>query len=532
MAVTIGIEPDSALGIAAVASQSPVVFRLNSNELTPSPATNGGAFLTAGTIGDGDRVIIDGITYTARANPGPLEFLYAPTGSLAEVSDAWWDLSERINQDPRLNYKVRCSVLSNFGVQLVVTSLVKGLGKLPAISVTGGISLSLFAGTNKYFGQQFDDYKVYVDIYAKPSVAFDVSTINPSIDDYRPGRVYQDYQDDNNYDFDLSGLISSQAFPTTPDPAMIAIVRFSSATAAFYLYYGEYYTPSGGNGPRHFPVKTPVGYYQIVNGVVLPDEDNTLTPYYNTASPVFYLTRSPLKRLIRNADVTWLYFLDNGQFDYVGVEVTHTFHDGTTFTQAFKWIKASQPGLNGFRCDPEAIGLALVDASQAKTTMVYEVIVKASNDPGLGGATNYTRPKQFQIDHARQKFEGVKLVWLEPLGGYTGWTFYGQQESVVERDRQERTRNRDIVTKSVETSDYLVGVNKSTTVGSGPVNVDTFEWLRDSLSGSADVYYIDENDELVSVEVTQLQGQYTEREGIQALIITFRPSTGPYPLSV
>jgi len=491
------------------------------------------AFLTFRVIfpvSVGDSFTLNGVTYTASDDPLAGEFMasthpFGPTNS--QVAR---DIVNRLTNDPRLNvaylFESSGNVISmgavNSGALFDIAASYS-----PASSPTGPFQqLALIPGQDFCDGQQSEDYRIYAQIQINTFLSF------PTVAGFTTGwrtiaTLYKEWSRDNSHYFDLSGVL--QPWVSSSPPSLAAGFQNKTGLVAYRVRYGEHFTPSGSENPIEVE-DNEVQVNWITDSALPNNQANDLTDYYQPGSPVRqWLTSRPSGASVREEGYLFLYFMYYDPIPltgtkYIALSISATFLDGTTADAGRYFASVATPGIRGIRVDPESWNMAAFQISNNKPVKSYTVTLVQSTTITFSSFTVISQAHTCVIDRKCEQFEPITFLWLEPLGSYTAHSFVGDRISEPQIQSTRYIRGR--TPASIDPKDQVEAVQSvrfdlEHECSTGLLDAATFEWIRDTLLSSPQVYVIID-DILHAIVVTGSKAQTKASSNVTALSITYR----------
>lgn len=488
--------PETTNGLAVSATRNPIVYLFESNSIG-SPVNAYGLLNVTGTVTEGDTITLNGRTYTAKDDPaiGGSEFISSVSSTALQVAQS---IKAMLEADASL-------YAYHFEVQGAIFPIIYILAKQPGtqFNVTLSVSsaglgvLGTTLGQNQYRGQLLEGYKTWAKLYTNPAWSFaQYLNAQPPFSTTNQLRGYFDvpYTVGNRMPIDLAVLLDGA---TLHNPPLLStgIQNQVAPTVAYFLEYGEEYIPSGSGNPIQRTIgRTDVAY--AFNSALSTLAANDLRDYLGRQPLQKFLTSEPTSRSIRTDDRTylaWLWHEPTNAVRWMALRVIATFYDGTSATAGDYHSQQVSSGYNVLRVDPESWNMTGFESTQGKLVERYQVYLVEATNPALTGAYKFSELREFVIDRQCPGNGPMRFVWLDPIGGWCGFTFYGEliteaQRTIARYSRSRRssgyalTDTMDAVSEVKETL-----VNTSST---GDVDAVTFRWLRDSLLRSTMVYVV------------------------------------------
>jgi hypothetical protein len=515
-------------GLSLSASRNPIQFKFETDVIGSPNYAYTWIHVVGPTIVAGTEIEFNGTTYTASDDPAFGQFLTTTAHTRTEVAQS---ITLMLRDDPN-NYEYEVQTITQGFLVPMVFITAKQPGTAYNISITVGAGFFLLgnlSGSDEYRGQSLEGYKVWAELYTNDAFAF-AQYLN-AVPSFSPGNrllAYFDLKFDaaNEMTFDVHGLCDSEVDYQPPSTA-IGIYRQDAPLKAFFVEYGESFTPAGmENELRNVKGRSNVFY--AANGALGTLAPNNLTDYTKRQPLQKFLTDQPVTRSIRTTDISWLTFIHyspNAQQRWIGAFIQAIFYDDSTAVVGTLFKTQMSNGYHTMRIDPLSWGMANYEQSQGMLVKRYDVYLVESLNAAFTGAYKFSELRSFVIDRLCPSDGMLEFAWLETIGGWAGFTFFG--ELLTDIDRSPRTFDRG---RAVDYTPYdqmatvqQVDFAFINTAHSGVVDETTYQWLRDSLLKSAAVYIV-AGGQLVPIVVTAHSAKSGTEDFTYQLAITFRLS--------
>lgn len=487
--------PATTAGLAVSATRNPIVFVLESNPIG-SPVNAYGLLQVTGTVSAGDTIVLNGSTYTASDDPqeNGAEFISGAASTFLQVAQS---IKAVLEGDPSL-YAYHFEVQGVIFPTIYILATNPGTQYNVTLSTTGGAItvLGTSPGQDQYRGQSLESYKAWAKLYTNSAWGFaQYLNAQPPFSTTNKLRGFFDMAYlQNSMPVDVSLLLDG-ATSHTPPSLSAGFQSMQSPTVAYFIEYGEEFIPSGSTNPIQRVVgRSKVGYG--LNSAIGTLDQNDMRQYVSRQPLQKFLTSEPLSRYIRGNDRSWLSFLwhePTNAVRWIAVRVIATFYDGTSSTVGDFHSMQAAPGYNAIRIDPESWNMAGYETTNGKLVERYQVYLVESANPTMTASYKLTELREFVIDRQCPGDGAIRFVWLDPIGGWCGFTLYG--ELVTEARRTVSTFRRSRRIAGWAATDVMDAVSEisetiANTSSSGDVDAITFRWLRESMLRSTMVYVV------------------------------------------
>ncbi len=510
-------------GLSLSASRNPIQFTFETDVIgSPSYAyafIGVTAPIVAGTVFE-----INGRAYTASDDPSWNEFLTTTASTIVQVRQS---LVMALRDDPdNYQYEFETTALGIF-----VRAVQNGTAYNLSFTLGAGFAnLGTVNGTNQYRGQLLEDYRVWMELNYNPAFQFAqyLNTIPAAVSGNQIlAYYYLVFDPSNEHVFDVSSTVDALVDYETPSTA-IGVHLQASPIKAFFVEYGESYIPAGKvNALRNIIGRSNVFY--AVNSALGTLSANDLQAYTQREPLQKFLTTQPLSRSIRTTDTSWLSFIwytpTVGQ-RWMALYVIVTFYDGSSQVVGNTQVTQMEAGYNTVRIDPNSWGMPTIETVAGKLVRGYDVYLQEANNALMVGAVTFSELRHFEIDRLCPTSGMVQFAWLETIGGWTSFSFFGESISDLERAFTlfDRGRKR----SGFETTDQMSTVLNMntrfvTTATSGELDEVAFRWLRESLLKSIAVYVVSGSD-LFPVTITAHESKSGTDDLTFSLAVTFELS--------
>lgn len=517
-------------GLSVSASHNPITFTFETNQIGSANYAYLWLYVQGPTISAGASLTFNGRTYTASDDPEFGEFLTTAANTRLEVAQS---LMLTLRDDPN-NYQYEFQVISTGFMSPSVFAMAKKTGA--AYNVTASVSVGsnltifqVFNGTDQYRGQALESYKIWANLITNDGFLF-ASYLN-SVPSFSPGNKVLAMYDlkwasDNKHYIDVSGVCNSQVNYEAPNTA-IGIYRQQSPLKAFFVEYGESYIPTGNeNEIRKISGRTSMFY--VLNSALPTLTSNDLRGYYQRGPLQKFLTEQPISRQIRVTDTSWLSFLfysPNAVSRWIGIQIYAFYYDGTSANVGIFSKTQMSNGYHTARIDPASWGMTSHENSTGKLVEHYEVYLVESLNAAFTSTTKFTEARTFTIDRLCPSDGLIQFAWLETIGGWTGYSFFGESTTDVNRDAsvfQRGRKNVYAITDQMETV-KAIDFEYQSVANSGAIDLTTFRWLRESLLKSAAVYLVS-GSQLFPIIILSHQAKSSTNDFVFGMSITYKLS--------
>lgn len=514
-------------GLAVVAAHNPIQFKVTTDTIGTDNYAYAWIQVTGPTITSGTVIEVNGTAYTASDDPGFGQYLTTTSSTLLEIAQS---IAAMLSNDPG-NYEYGFEVLPSGPYPMVFMVAIKP-GSEYNISLTVGTGIAVFgnlAGSDKNRGQSLQDYKVWVELYSNELVGF-AQYLNSSPAFSPANRLVAAYDlnwhPTNEMTFDVSGSCSSYTASPRPSTAT-GIFRQSEPVRAFFIRYGESYVPAGKQNPRRVQIGQSDVFY-TVNSALGTLAPNSMLTYASRQPSQKLLTEEPTSRSVRTTDTTWMTFLHyspGAVQRWVGAYIQATFYDDTTAVVGTFFKTAVQNGYHTMRIDPASWAMTSFEQSQGKLVKLYDVYLVESLNANFTGAYKFSEIRRFEIDRTCPSGGMVQFAWVDSLGGWSGFTFFGELTTDIEREIATYSRGRSDNYTSTDIVEAVssVGFAYSNTAYSGLMDGVTFRWLRDSMLKSHSVNII-AGTALIPVVIVGHSAKSSTEDFTYSLSVTFQLS--------
>jgi len=515
-------------GLSLSASRNPMQFKFTTGTVGTSNYAYAYVYVQGPTVLVGAQIVFNGRIYTASNDPAYGEFLTTTAHTRLQVAQS---IQLMLMDDPN-NYEYEFQVINTGAPTPMVFITAKQPGSAYDISLTLGAGMFLWGnlpGTNQYRGQALTDYKVWAELYTND--AFSFAQFLNSVPAWSPGNRSLAYYDlifdaSNEMTFDVFGVCDTQVGYQSPNMSA-GIFRQTVATKAFFIEYGESYVPAGmTNEQRNIVGRSNVFY--AVNGALPTLAANDLLNYTKRQPLQAFLTNQPALRSVRTTDYTWLSFIWYSPTNvqrWVGLYIQAVFYDDTSAVVGTFHKTQMSAGYHTMRVDPASWGMETYEGTVGKLVKRYDVYLVESLNALFTGAYKFSELRQFEVDRLCPSDGMIQFGWLETIGGWAGFTFFGELLTDVNREVSvfDRGRAVDYSTTDQMTTVQQVSFDYVNTAFSGTIDETTFNWLRDSLLKSAAVYIV-AGGAMIPVVIVAHSAKSSTDEFTFALSVSFRLS--------
>ena len=380
------------------------------------------------------------------------------------------------------------------------------------------------AGQYQYRGDGLPNYGVLVEVFEGRTGNFDRPETQNQSELAFLGTLQKNYQRNNQYDFDLSELLSHQfelsLLLLLPDlNAPISYVE-GQVRNYYVKVYEQYTTPPGVQRMKYLRFEGDIQQY--LYGAMPLSPTYTLEPY--RIPPVTPLSLFPFHKPVALGQPELFAFLvdvSKGNFlipglDLAAAQLTADVEirrkDGTLENQEVPlYTTPSAGGVYYLRADPVSLNL-----TSPATLDYYDVRVTAAGY----GLTQYKRYVPYQPSGAV-----TTLAFLSDLGTYETFSFAGDHEEEVDRDAdtylqtlpvQPRRADRYVTTRRAETT-------TTRRYHSLPLQPAVAATLRSLAQSSVDVYRLEGTD-YIPVTVVDVPAASSNQDKFSLVTLTVRDS--------
>lgn len=262
----------------------------------------------------------------------------------------------------------------------------------------------------------------------------------------------------------------------------------------------------------------------VWNGV--RDEDAWLDFNYEdyiintTSTTKKFLTDSPRTISIDSAQSYHLYFIANQRFGAYQYNIkVYNGYDGSGSLIADATVSNSILTANSWSEIYQRIAIGTQDIVNTDPSIWTDSLLGSTPSTALNGALSYTIHLEdntnaqtserftFNINPPCSKYDGVRVHFLNRLGGYDAFNAYLKSINVTDikkdsYDQQHHDWNGwayDYTKKSRGSTDYNVGLRKRVTINTDYLTDSESVWMEDLASSPS--LYIEENNELIAVNI-------------------------------
>jgi hypothetical protein len=485
-------------------------------------------------IAVGSKAVINGITWTAADDPGAYQFMASTHPVAPTAAQIARDFCNRLAAEPvlRLSYIFECNtnVIGMFAIHPGSVDNITAT-YTPTSNPSGPFEqVSNTAGANEFDGQQYANYRAYCQIETNPYLVFP-SAPSVSTGWQTASKQYLDYSvADNQHVFDLSS--ATQAVPERTN--ITASIGFQNlgGLLAYRVRYGEAYTPASQTNR----IELEAGVTQVFwacESVLAVNTPNDLRPYYQTSAVrQWFTSRPPTKTAIHVDGILPLCFLyynpSAPSARYLAVSIMATFTDGSTLTAGEKFKALAIEGFVGVRVDPQAWGMSAFEATAGKPVRSYTCTLVQSTTLAFTSFTAISAAHEVVVDRKTEMYATKTLVWQEPLGGFSAFTFTG--DTGTARSRETASFRRNIPVENTNkaaygASDATVAVVVSIELTTGLITPEVHEWLAASLCLSRRVYLLDnDSKELTACNIAAIKAEGRASDLYRSLSLTVTAS--------
>ena len=520
----------NANGLSLSASNNPIQFTFTTDIIGSSNYAYAYIHVQGPSITAGETITFNGRIYTASDDPAFNEFLTTTAHTRLQVAQS---IAITLRNDPN-NYGYDVQVYTQGAIMPMVFIAAKQPGSAYDITLalSIGSGFNIFGnqgGSDKYRGQQLSSYKVWAELNTNSNIAF-AQFLN-SVPAFSPGNELLAYYDiqwpaSNAMTIDVAGVVNTQLAYERPNTTT-GIYRQTSPIKPFFLEYGESFTPSGAvNELRNVIGRSNVFY--AVNGALPTMAPNDLREYTKRQSLQLFLTEQPDNRMVRPTELNWLTFIwysPGSAQHWIGAFIQAEFYDNSVVTVGTLFKQLMAPGYHTMRIDPNAWGMPTLEANQGKLVKAYSVYLVESLTASFTTAYKFSKIHNFVIDRLPASEGLISFAWLETIGGWSGFSFFGEVQTNISRDISDYERSRGT---SYNSQDIMLGVARvgydyANTASSGTLDLATYNWLRDSLLKSVQVYVVS-GTTLIPIVIVAHEAKSGTNDFTFSLIVTFRLS--------
>ncbi len=523
--VTITSEPST-----ISASENPITWNFNSLQIFPGPnsITNVKSKLTlsvASVPASSLKFAISAATagdfptyeFESSAEPKINEFYSVDTIPARTVNDVADSIAFAMNAN--FSFRQRFYAVSSSN-EVIIQALEYGSKwdiRFNRLTIGSALGVSSNNDSNdNYRGQSFKDYAITGDLYIGSSGDFG-SNLNRT-NSYRVSIMENAFSADNNYYFDVSGIIKNYISTPTPTLGATSMEKMNDALVNYYIVFFEKYDEFRNNYRRNFlkghtSVKWGLNSsldYLDVNDLTGYTFDNSSTYLQSGATLISYLTTSPSTKYVypdvSNEFLSFLYYNGNGS-QLTGLtfyfNVNTNYQDGTSsfnqFQIANRTINSTDGGLYCANVSP---GLIFTGNTNGGLIMDnYEVQLYIS---GISGSYQVGESKNYKFINDCVD-NGQEITFLNSLNGWDSLLFNGETETTIERKSTTFRRTIGYTPTSTDKVNITSSIdfNKSYKLYSGSLNKEHIDWITTELSKSSDIR-INIDDELIPINIISL----------------------------
>ncbi|MBA9076079.1 hypothetical protein [Rufibacter quisquiliarum] len=414
-----------------------------------TPAAKATAEITLGEMADGSALTVNGVSLTFSLEPEAGQFYNGSTLAQALADEETITLRYAISQ-PSFN-------------QVRLEALRTGSGLTPEVSASPGITWVITPGQDGLRSQAYGDWGCYVEVWACSGM------FGGEVD--KEGAVLLERQEKlrqpgNSYRFDLAPVLSRNL--------RHALFTESDRMQAYFVRYGETYTPDGQRLRRRVPVSESSVLWTMEGALPLYTLNQVTAPRLLTATPG--RLRTPLHGL---AYAEALYVLSGGGTVIVGGK--YTAFDGT-YTEEESIVQEVPGGVCRIPLQPVYTRAFALDGVKKLAVLTLTVTIQAGSASSTLGV--YTLFFQKQAENMRC------VVFANSMGAYDTFWMEGLPETKAKRSTEVFSRglpavrtssSRSLVTRSVT-------LERQQVLHTGVLDRETFEWLASEMAGSPDVF--------------------------------------------
>jgi hypothetical protein len=336
--------------------------------------------------------------------------------------------------------------------------------------------------------------------------------------------MLKEFNQSNEHYFDISHGLRQHAESTPPN--LGTGFQLKQSLTAYRLRYGERYSATGTENP--IEIESGVSIIYWATDAALPNNtDNDLTDYYVNSSVRLWFTQVPYISSVREDGIAYLYFIYRNTLAptvmYYAISISATLMNGNVVDAGRYHGRPVLEGIVGIRVDPNAWNMPTFETTNGPVQS-YTVALVQSSTPLFTSFSVISQPQTFVVDRKCEEYTPITLVWLESLGDYAAYTFNGDRE--YEPSRETSLFRRGQMPASNDPANWVEAIQKvdyrlRTTANTGKLDKDTFNWIRESLSSSVQVYVVSGND-LLAVNIIQVAANSLESDNILSLSVVFQ----------
>ena len=243
-------------GVILSATNSAVPYQVKTEDQTFSSTKSILTFRLVGTMSAGDMFSINGVSYMASDDPGFGEFASSAIATTDQIGDS---IVQILNADPNMDkYHIEFDTSVN---EVTITSLLDGsiftiTATYSPISSPSGpfFQIVTFDGQNSSKGMGYIDYTVWVNVYTSRDFQFgDISTPGLGLANRYKMLLDKPFVAKNEHNFDVSGVVGNE-LSFSPPQLGTGIIEDSTDLIAYWLEYGEAFTPTGLTNKQRYKV--------------------------------------------------------------------------------------------------------------------------------------------------------------------------------------------------------------------------------------------------------------------------------------
>ncbi|GAB2542340.1 hypothetical protein [Rufibacter soli] len=446
---------------------NPMEIVLQSTARGAGVSRKASAVLTVGAMVAGDRVTVNGITFT-----------YAPIPAAGQFSDVS-TLAQALEDEELLG--MLYLITQPTANQVKLEAKQGGTRYTPEITHSGNFALALTAGVDALRSEALAEWGCYVEVWAcQGKLGTEVSKSAATL----AGRLERLRLPENSYRFDVSQLMARELGHS--------LFSENDRLQPYFLRYGEIYTPHGQTRRRRKPMAdTPILW--AMEGALPLQQVNQITASRLLSTLPAKLTL-PLHGF-QHCEA--LYVL--AQTGTLEVRGTFTAYDGTT--PAAESLESRTIGANStfdYTFDYTFGGGTVGGVMRLPLDRLFTRALALGATKKVIAATMEVRADGQSLGSYKVNFQKLTepmrcLVFVSSLGAYEFFWMEGIPENSLKRNADTFARTLPPVRTSSSRQQVVrsVELNPATVLHSGLLDQATYRWLCAELAASPDVFLFD-----------------------------------------
>lgn len=379
------------------------------------------------------------------------------------------------------------------------------------VVVTGATVAVVQEGTDRYEASIIDNYYFYAELYGNRNESIEYGTDLSGASFDRITELQLPFLRGNQQKFDFSEICKSFVSTPKPDYNISGFTTVTTYMQPFFIKYGELYPLIPNTPTSKKKQKGSTGHFWVCNAALEFEKANNMNEYLGNIISGYtryvpFLTNSPTVKRASRRQGELLYFIVPKDLNQgtLAVKGDILFWDGNTLpTQTFITITSSAVNFGGalqINVSFDVLGLDEIEATENRLIKQLNIGVYS----GTGTTRNVTEIKSYFYD-LEEHSNRVGISWINKLGTFDSFDFYGQAEETFERSAKTYTVPREpnadgsLNAGFKYNAAYDVAVTKKLTVNSGFIDSETMDWLSEVINSNEIYIYSNQYDNYVTV---------------------------------